>query len=161
MRVRVRTAFQQLVRDELEHPGITAEAEFYVLEVDDEYYRVVNRFGEPTLYPKELFEVLDPSIPSGWRFTEYEEGEYHLEPATTGRPGFYEDWHGSDGDRVAQRSARDTFRLELLRTASEVSAADRKLIEEALSRLPASIEPPMRPVVRANDPNDPTGPRRR
>ncbi len=77
--------------------------------VTHDCYRLVDRHGAPILYPKELFEVLDAAIPSGWEFCEYEEGAYYLEPASTGQPGFYEDWHGSDGDRVAQANARQTF----------------------------------------------------
>lgn len=145
MRVKVRSNFRSLAEDGLGHPGLTAEAEFYVLGVDDEYYRLVNRLGEPVLYPKELFEVLDASVPTGWRFCEYDDGEYHLEPTSTGEPGFFEDWHGSNGDRAAQEAARQIFRGELLRLAADADPADQVLLQEALSRLPPGTEPPLTP----------------
>jgi hypothetical protein len=136
VRIRVRQNFRELARDGLEHPGLRPGKEHYVIGVSDESYRVVNHHGEPILYPKELFEVLDASVPPGWLFHEYDEGEYHLEPILTERPGFYEDWHGSDGDRPAQRASRRTLRDVLLRAAKISGPEDRRLIEDALSRMP-------------------------
>jgi hypothetical protein len=150
MRVRVRANFRELARNgegeiyenergELEivpyeHPGLQANAEHYVLQVDNEYYRVVDCDGEPVLYPKELFEVIDRAVPAGWQLREYDDGAYFLGP-TFERPGFYEDWFGSDGDIAAQQTARDLLRQELLRLAEISNDADRRLIEEALARL--------------------------
>ena len=59
MRVRVLSNFRSLAKDGLEHPGLSVEAQFYVLGVDNENYRVVNRLGEPILYPKELFDFIN------------------------------------------------------------------------------------------------------
>lgn len=135
MRIRARRNFRELAKDGLEHQGLVPGAEYYVLGADDEYYRVVDNDGEPILYPKELFEVLDCTIPADWQFCEYKEGEYHLEPVRIGAPGFYEDWHGSDGDRAAQATAQQLLRDELSRTIAKSDSADKRLIQEALSRL--------------------------
>jgi len=135
MRVRVRPNFLDLAMDGLEHPGLRANAEYYVLGVGNESYRVVNHLGEPILYPKELFEVTDVAVPSGWHFRDYDDGEYLLEPASIGKPGFYELWFGSDGDIPGQRTARRLFREELARLAAISEEIDRDLIREALGRL--------------------------
>ena len=136
MRVRVRHNFLELAKDGHVHPGLQASADYYVLQADDENYRVVNRRGEPVLYPKELFEVVDRAVPSGWQFREYGDGEYFLEPSALGRPGFYEEWFGSDGDRPAQQAARSLLREELARSGKVADEEDRRLIHEALARLP-------------------------
>ena len=52
-----------------------------------------------------------------------------------GRPGFYEEWFGSDGNRPAQRAARILVREELVRLAKVTDEADKRLIDEALARL--------------------------
>ena len=137
MRVRVRRNVLDPGRDGHEYSGLRANAEYYVFEVTNEYYRVVSQLGEPILYPKALFEVTDHAIPSGWQFRDFEDGEYFLDPASVGRPGFYEDWFGSDGDIPAQQAARELFRDELVRLAQLSGEDDKKLIEEALARLPA------------------------
>jgi hypothetical protein len=134
MRVKVRDNFRDLAEGDLEHPGISAGVEFYVLEINDEYFRIVDKHGEPILYPKPLFEVLDCSIPSNWEFREYKDGEYFLQPLRIGERGFYEHWHGSD-DRAAQEKARRRFRDELSRSAATASPEDKELVEDALLRL--------------------------
>ena len=137
MRIKAKVNFLDFARDGLEHPNLGPGAEYFVLEVDDENYRVVNHNGEPILYPKELFEVLDRTVPAGWGFYEYDEGSYYLEPTFAAKPGFYEDWHGSDGDLIAQEANRQTLRDELARMAADSdSPEDKRLIAEALARLP-------------------------
>jgi hypothetical protein len=139
MRIRVHRNFLERAKGGRVHPGLRAGEEYYVLEVSRDSYRIVDHGGEPILYQKELFEVTDTGLPSGWHFREYEDGEYFVDPASVGGPGFYEDWFGSDGDVRAQQHARRAVRDELVRLAKESSAEDRRLIEEALDRLPASL----------------------
>ena len=71
---------------------------------------MINDVGEPILYPKELFDVIDRLIPPNWQFREFAEGEYFLDPVATGRPGFYEEFFFSDGDRDAQVKADHALR---------------------------------------------------
>src|SRR4051812_40656789 len=112
MRIRVRSDYRRLAKKPLEHPGISANADYFVIGVDWDSYRIINNHGEPILYPKELFDVLDTCIPSGWMLAEHEDDAWYFDPEKVHRPGFYEDWHGSDGDRVAQTAARRTLRDE-------------------------------------------------
>lgn len=136
MRIRAKLDFKGLIRDGRKHQGVWPGETYFVLEVTHDEYRVVDNKGEPVLYPKEMFDVLDSTIPSHWQFCEYEGGEYHLEPVRTGVAGFYEDFFGSDGDESAQKKARTVLREELMRTSSTVSLAEKELIERALSVLP-------------------------
>ena len=136
MRIKAKMNFLELAKDGLEHPGLGPGAEYFVLEVDYESYRVVDNDGEAALYPKVLFEVLDRTVPAGWQLSEYADGVYYLEPRCTAKPGFYEDWHGSDGDLVAQATNRQILHDELVRMAVESdSAEDKRLIRETLLRL--------------------------
>ena len=109
--------------------------EYFVIEVNQEELRVIDDDGEPILYPKAIFDVLDPTLPPGWQFCEYADGAYHLGPVRTGTPGFYEDLFYSDGDRIAQARAREVL-CEALEAAREAgSEEDGRLIQRDLGRL--------------------------
>ena len=106
-----------------------------MIEVDHGDFRVIDDKGEPILYPKALFEVVTPTLPPGWQFDEYEDGEYHLGPAKMAAPGFYEDFFCSDGDKAAQRRTQQVVR-EVLETTLKVSSdEDKRLIARDLERL--------------------------
>ena len=136
MRVQARSNVRDLRIDESDHLGISAESEYFVIEISESHYRVIDDKGEPLLYPKALFVVSDRGIPGGeWIFSEYDEGAYFLQPAATAKPGFYEDFFNSDGDIAAARATRDTLVALLQRLAASVTPADRLLIERDLRRL--------------------------
>ena len=137
MIIKLKGDFRDLVTDERTHSDLCGGAEYFVLELDDEHYRIVNHRGEPILYPKRFFVVTNCRIPAGWQFREYDDGEYFLSSVETAAPGFYEDWHGSDGDRDAQAVARQVLYDELIRTAKNASPEEQGLISEAVSRLPS------------------------
>lgn len=134
MRIRTRPDFRRFARDGVLHQGLRDGGEFFVIEIDDMNYRVVDADGEPILYPKELFQVLDTSIPSHWHFREYPDGEYRLSPRCVVR-GFYEAWFNSDGDIAARDSAQRALRDELERAMTCAGPEHTRLIEEALARL--------------------------
>lgn len=135
MRIRAKQDFQSLVTDGREHQGIGATEEYFVLGITNEEYRVWNRHGEPVLYPKVLFEVIDTRIPAGWVFAEYDEGEYHLGPAPVSRTGFYEDYFCSEGDTVAQSQARKELREALLTMSRGADKDEGALIDAAIAQL--------------------------
>lgn len=134
MRIRAKQGFRKLVTDEREHQSITDNNEYLVLAIDNDDYRILDDAGMPLLYPKAFFEVLDCSIPAGWQFREYEDGEYHIGPASTCSPGFYEDYFGSEGDHEAQVAAQKTIRDLLQRMLEDCDDAHRQLIERVLAR---------------------------
>ena len=78
---------------------LTANRVYSVVSIESECYRIINDRLEPCLYPKELFEVVDPSYPCSWVKTEYDEGEYYIEPFEFSAVGFFEDYF--DGDSRA------------------------------------------------------------
>ncbi len=84
-----------------EHSGLTQGRTYVVVGVDDQHYRVMDDAGEPILFPKELFSVVDGTIPSGWVRVEYDDGEYHIDPLETSGVGFYEDYFDRDERAVA------------------------------------------------------------
>jgi hypothetical protein len=109
--------------------------EYYVIGVDQEDFRVIDDRGEPVLYPKALFDVLDPKLSSGWQPTEGTKGEFNLQPVRTSRPGFYEDYFCSDGDRTAEAETQQVLREVLEAEMLTGSEADRMLIERDLSKI--------------------------
>lgn len=135
MRVKAKANIAQIKPEEFLYQGITPSEHYFVIEISQDDFRVMDDKGEPILYPKVLFEVLDMRLPSGWRYCEYADGEYHVEPLQTGRPGFYEDFFCSDGDRIAQASARQALREALERAREAGDEEDRRLIQRDLGRL--------------------------
>ena len=142
MRVRAKANFRDLITDGRWHRGIVPGGQYLVLDVSEESFRIWDNDGDPILYPKELFDVTDARIPSGWVFVEYEDGEYHLEPELTSRPGFFEDYFFSDGDAIARTEAR----LALLAVLKEMQESlggddDRALVAAAITTLTALVPP--------------------
>jgi hypothetical protein len=135
MRIKLRADFRNFVADERLHQGVTPLESYYVIGVTQEEFRVIDDHGEPILYPKALFEVLDTTLPSNWQFCEYADGGYHLEPISTGRAGFYEDFFCSDGDRSAQADARRILRETLEAAMLASGEQDRQLIQRDLQRM--------------------------
>lgn len=138
MRVRVRRDFKARIRDGRLHNGITPAEEYFVIEIGQEVFRVVDDGGEPILYPKELFDVVDSSLPPGWQFDEYADGEYWLGPTKTAAPGLYEDFFGSGGDRAAQAHAQQAVRAALEAALLAGGEEDQRLLRRDLERLAAS-----------------------
>lgn len=145
MRIQVRADYRSRFPDERVFPTLSPRATYYVLGVSNEDYRVINDRGEPILFPKVLFEVVDRAIPAGWQLAEFEEGEYHLQPGAVARPGFYNDYFWSDGDYEAQRVARQVLRGVLERALEEATGDDRRQIVRDLARMTTSWVTPMPP----------------
>lgn len=135
MRVRVKSG--SLARSAESDPEycLTELREYFVLGISQVYVRLVDDEGEPILYPKHLFEMLDHSLPPDWRFDEFEEGAYYLDPRGTAGPGFYEGYFSSGSDRVAQVAAHAVVREVLERARGWGIEADRVVLEEELKRL--------------------------
>ncbi len=138
MRVRVRRDFKTRIRDGRLHTGITPAEEYFVIEINQEEFRVVDDGGEPILYPKELFDVVESSLPPGWQFDEYSDGGYQLGPTKTAAPGLYEDFFGSDGDRAAQAKAQQAVREVLEAALLAGGEQDQRLLQRDLKRLAGS-----------------------
>jgi hypothetical protein len=89
---------------------LTVGQTYVVVGFDDEVFRVINDFGEPILYSRDGFEVLDERSPDDWVRNTVASDEYYVDPPETAMPGFYEDYF--DGDPAA----RETFARVVART---------------------------------------------
>jgi hypothetical protein len=92
MKVKTKLEIHDHVFDEFDHQHLIPNKTYKVIGIDDEYYRIVNEIGEPILYPKYLFEVVDPAVPETWIRQEYGPDEYYIDPPELCRAGFYEDY---------------------------------------------------------------------
>lgn len=92
MKVIANKDVNDLSDEESRHTRLTPEKIYLVIGIDDESYRIVDDCFEPTLYRKELFDVLETGYPESWIKTEYEDGEYYIEPPELSGIGFYEDY---------------------------------------------------------------------
>jgi len=135
MRVRVRPHVLNVVSEDSPRHCLTADREYFVLGVDEEDLRVVSDDGEPILYPKYLFEILDNSLPPDWHFKEGDDGDYYLNPRKTAAPGFYEQYFCSNGDTQAQLSAHRALRAALEDAVAWGQEADRQVLTRDMSRL--------------------------
>ena len=84
------------VVDNYNHPNISALVKYLVIEIDHESYRIINDNDEPILYPKELFTIVDDTIPEDWVHEKFDDGEYFLHPPEF-KDYFFEDYF--DGDK--------------------------------------------------------------
>lgn len=96
--------------------SLTLGQEYVVIGLDHESYRIVDNKGEPILFPKEGFKILDDTIPADWVWKRYSEDEYYADPPALSRPGFYEDYF--DGKAEAKKQFRDFLRKTGLSTES-------------------------------------------
>ena len=85
--------------DGLENEDITIGEIYSVIGIEGDYFRIVNDVKEPILYPKILFDIIDPNIPADWLKTEYD-GEIFVEPPETSKPGLYETYFDGDQDSI-------------------------------------------------------------
>jgi hypothetical protein len=73
-----------------------------VIGLDQESYRLLNDLGEPILYPRQAFRVVDQTVPNNWVWDRYSEDEYYAGPKELERPGFYEDYFDGNQEAVKQ-----------------------------------------------------------
>jgi hypothetical protein len=117
MKIRARMDVHDHVVDEYDHPGLTPRKSYAVIEISFDCFRVVNDRGEPILYPKALFEVVNPSIPSHWIKQTFDDDEYFIGPVELSEIGFYNAYFDKEPSAVAK--------FESLRARmSELSSAE-------------------------------------
>jgi hypothetical protein len=92
MRVQAKSAVHDHSLDEFDNQGLKPGKVYEVIGIDDEHYRIVDEGGEPILYPKYLFDVIDPTIPESWVRKDYPDDEYFIDPPELSHRGFYEDY---------------------------------------------------------------------
>lgn len=85
--------------------SVSKVEEYWVVGICDERFRVIDDDGEPVLKPKDIFEIVDSSIPKDWVKRKYKDGEYHIDPKFAAKAGFYEDLF--DGKKYAVKAFHD------------------------------------------------------
>ena len=81
---------------------LTPAKEYEVIGLDHESFRVIDDKGEPILFPKSLFSVIDDRIPEEWIWDRYAGDEYYANPPELHEPGFYEDLFDHKPDAVGR-----------------------------------------------------------
>lgn len=132
MRARRRMTPPATFQDSAEMP---VDVEYYVIEIVNEYVRVVGDTGAPFLCARSLFDFTCNEIPPGWVYWREDDGQYGLTHSRTPHVGFYEDLFDGNGDMTVRHAARQTL-LEVLESALETAAPqDRDAISSSLERL--------------------------
>lgn len=118
MRVRAKSQRDAGSLRRLPRPHITPGSEYLVVGFSEKSFRVLNDRGEPILYPRELFALVDADVPQDWVRAEEKDGSYYADPPECAQPGFYEDYF----DGVP--SAVETFQ-KMLRELTRDRGGDR------------------------------------
>ena len=92
MKVKTKPEIHDHIFDEYDHQHLEPNKVYEVIGLSDEYFRIIDEMEEPILYPKYLFEVIDPMIPDWWVRREGEEGSYYIDPPEMCKRGFYENY---------------------------------------------------------------------
>ncbi len=84
----------------LSQESLTIGKVYTVIGIEGGFYRVLNDEKEPILYEKEMFDIVDYTIPENWIRTEYDDSELFIIPPELSAIGFYEDYF--DGKQEAK-----------------------------------------------------------
>ncbi|NVB85397.1 MAG: hypothetical protein HOV81_43940 [Kofleriaceae bacterium] len=140
MIVRAKQNFLDFVEDECLHPTLGPGHEYFVISLSSEDYRIISEAGDPILFPRALFDVLSEYVPSDWVREDYED-VFRSGPPAIEKPGFFEDFHGSDGDHEATARC-ERILVEVLRgELAQLDSRERAVLERDLERLLA-MHPP-------------------
>ena|ERR1700690_279817 len=96
MLIKTKKEIHEHILDDFDHRHLEPEKIYEVIGIDYDSYRIIDEIGEPILYPKYLFDIIDPSIPESWIREEHETDHYYIDPPELSAPGFYEDYFDKD-----------------------------------------------------------------
>jgi hypothetical protein len=82
----------KLRRKIAKYPDLTFRQPYVVIGIESDDYRILNDAGQPYLYPRTLFRVVDAREPEDWINAYGEDGERYAYPAPLNTPGFFEDF---------------------------------------------------------------------
>lgn len=106
MKVKARSYVHDRLFDESQQRGLSAGEVYDVVGLSSGYFRLIDDDDQPYLYPKALFDVIDPTIPADW-ITSTDDDEFYTDPPECAGRGFYE--HYFDGVQAAVQTF-DAFR---------------------------------------------------
>ena len=73
--------------------SLTFGRDYEVLGIECDSFRLLTDEGEPVLFDRHGFDVVDPAEPVFWEASLGDEGERYAYPPGWGVPGFFEAWH--------------------------------------------------------------------
>ena len=91
---------------------LTPRAEYEVLGIECGDYRLLGDDGEPYLYPRRLFRVVDAARPKHW-VRKVVDGTEYAYAAALAKPGFFEDYFDGVASkrRIFHRYLNEHLRL--------------------------------------------------
>lgn len=110
------------------YPMLTPGNTYRVIEVSGRHFRVMDDIGEPILFVRQAFEVVDGATPPDWVVTRDEDGELQASPAVFQR-GFFEKWF----DRDPETRAALSFYLAKLQWSESESTISQSRFVRALN----------------------------
>lgn len=102
---------------------LTLGKRYVVLSLSWEDYRILNDNGEPLLFPKEEFDVVDAAVGEDWVRDEGDDGDWYLNPPEASGTFIFEDWH--DDDPAARQAVCELARRLTAEASESLRAADR------------------------------------
>jgi len=101
MKLAAKPEIHSHVLDIYDNQHLTPNHIYDAIGIDSCNYRIIDDAGEPILYPKYLFIIIDDSIPDHWTVREYEDGEYYIDPPELSSIGFYERYFDNDAESIS------------------------------------------------------------
>ena len=92
----------KFIEKDTEYSDLTFEQSYIVIGIEADYYRILNDYGHPYLYPNNLFKIEDLYEPSDWITEIGDDGERYSYPPTLNYPGFFEDFFDGKEDAISQ-----------------------------------------------------------
>jgi len=94
-----------------DYDDLTLSADYLVIGIEADDFRILNDRGQPYLYPNSLFKIIDPREPREWVVEIGDDGERYAYPPQLNAPGFFEDFF--DSNRVAVANFWRTINAQL------------------------------------------------
>jgi hypothetical protein len=91
----------QLRRKSARYTDLSPQQHYAVIGIEADDYRILNDQGRPYVYPRRLFEVVDPREPEDWVIERGDDGERYAYPSLLNAPGFFEDFFDAKKEAVA------------------------------------------------------------
>ena len=91
----------KLRKSNSDYPDLSFDQDYLVIGIEANDLRLLNNQGKPYLYPKELFEIVDPKEPADWLNEYGDDGERYAYPPLLNTSGFFEDFFDFKEEAVA------------------------------------------------------------
>ena len=87
------------------YPYLTPDKDYYVIGISNKYFRLLDDKGEPILFPRPLFNVVEDSISEDWIWERHSAEDYYADPPGLNVPGFYERYFDNKQEAIEEFQA--------------------------------------------------------